>query len=171
MTGVILNADDYAMTRGISQAILALAEAGRLSSTSAIVTSGHWPADARAAVRLRDRLAVGLHLNLTFGGPLGKMPRLAPEGILPGPDAVIGRALCRRLDRAEVAAKIDAFLVDRGPRHMIMCHPGLPDDERGDGESIGRRRPEEYALLSRREDIPALIWRPQRATAASGFPW
>jgi hypothetical protein len=280
MTGVILNADDYAMTAGISEAILSLAGAERLSATSAIVTTSHWPADARAVMRLRDRMAIGLHLNLTFGRPLGAMPRFAPEGIFPDPDAVTRLALIGRIDRREVAAEIarqleffeseagfppdfvdghhhvhalpmirseliavlrrrfptggpllrdpadaplrivrrgvavrkaftaallsagfrrlakangfvtnrgfagfstfgalpyasefDAFLVDRGPRHMIMCHPGLPDDELGDADSIRHRRPEEFALLSRREDIPGLLWRPERAPRASGFPW
>ena len=280
MAGVILNADDYAMTAGISDAILGLADAGRLSSTSAIVTTHHWPAHAREAVLRRDRIALGLHLNLTFGPPLGPMPSLAPESALPGPDTLARRALTRRLDRAEIAAEIerqldrfeaeagfapdfvdghhhahvlpivrsalltamrrrfpsggplirdpfdsltrilrrriaagkalqaawlsagfrrqaeaagfatnrgfsgfstfgpipyadefDAFLVSPGPRHMIMCHPGLPDDELGESDTIRHRRPEEYALLSRRDDIPDIIWRPERAAEANVFPW
>jgi predicted glycoside hydrolase/deacetylase ChbG (UPF0249 family) len=280
MSGVILNADDYAMTQGISDAILALAEAGRLSATSAIVTTRHWPAHAREAVLRRDRIAIGLHLNLTFGAPLGAMPSLAPDGIFPGPGAIVRNASARRLDRAEIRGEIerqldrfeaeagfppdfvdghhhvhvlpgvrdellaamgerfpaggplvrdpfdsparilrrrvaagkaltaawlgagfrraaeaagfptnrgfsgfstfgavpyadefDAFLVAPGPRHMIMCHPGLPDDELGDSDTIRHRRPEEYALLSRRDDIPDIIWRPERAAEANVFPW
>jgi predicted glycoside hydrolase/deacetylase ChbG (UPF0249 family) len=280
MSGVILNADDYAMTQGITDAILALAEASRLSSASAIVTTRHWPAHARAAAPLRHRLALGLHLNLTFGTPLGAMPSLAPEGAFPEPGAIIHRATARRLERAEIRAEIDrqldrfeaeagcppdfvdghhhvhvlpgirdellaamrrryptggplirdpsdslvrilrrrlaagkaltaawlaagfrraaegagfptnrgfsgfstfgavpyadefdAFLVSPGPRHMIMCHPGLPDDELGESDTIRHRRPEEYALLSRRDDIPGTIWRPDRHANAAGFPW
>lgn len=279
-SGIILNADDYAMTRGISDGILALAEAGRLSATSAIVTTGHWRSDAGAAIKLRGRFAVGLHLNLTFGRPLGPMPHLAPDGILPSPDVLIGRAVSRRIDRREVGAEIerqldrfeemagtppdfvdghhhshvlpgirgeliaalkrrfpdggplvrvpsdtatailrrrvaagkalsvallslglrrlveangfvanagfsgfstfgsvlyakefDAFLLALGPRPMIMCHPGMPDDELGERDTIRNRRPEEQHVIATREDIPGLIWRPDRATNATGFPW
>ena len=278
--GVILNADDYAMTRGISDGILALAEAGRLSATSAIVTTDHWGSDAAAAIKLRGRFAVGLHLNLTFGKPLGPMPRLAPDGILPSPDVLIGRAVSRRIDHSEIAGEIErqldrfeemagvapdfvdghhhahvlpgvrdeliaalkrrfpnggplvrvpsdtatailrrqvaagkalsvallslglrrlveanafvanagfsgfstfgavpyakefsAFLVGLGPRPMIMCHPGLPDDELGESDTIRNRRPEEQQVVATREDIFGLIWRPDRAINATGFPW
>jgi chitin disaccharide deacetylase len=278
--GVILNADDYAMTRGISDGILALAEAGRLSATSAIVTTDHWRSDAAAAIKLRGRFAVGLHLNLTFGKPLRSMPSLAPDGVLPSPDVLIGRAVSRRIDRREVGAEIDrqldrfeemagvapdfvdghhhahvlpgirneliaalkrrfpdggplvrvpsdtatailrrrvaagkglsvallslglrplveanrfvanagfsgfstfgnvpyakefeAFLLALGPRPMIMCHPGLPDDELGESDTIRNRRPEEQQVIANRGDIPSLIWRPDRATSTTGFPW
>jgi predicted glycoside hydrolase/deacetylase ChbG (UPF0249 family) len=278
--GVILNADDYAMTRGISDGILALAEAGRLSATSAIVTTDHWRFDAAAAIKLRGRFAVGLHLNLTFGKPVRPMPRLAPDGTLPSPDVLIGRAVSRRIDLREVGAEIDhqldrfeemagappdfvdghhhahvlpgvrseliaalkrrfpgggplvrvpsdtatailrrrvaagkalsvgllslglrrlveadgfvanagfsgfstfgnvpyakefdAFLLAFGPRPMIMCHPGMPDDELGESDTIRGRRPEEQQVIATREDIPDLIWRPNRAADATGFPW
>ena len=69
------------------------------------------------------------------------------------------------------AKEFDAFLAAPGPRHMIMCHPGLPDEELGDRDSIRHRRGEEHQVLATREDIPGLIWRPNRATDATGFPW
>ena len=47
---IILCADDYAMTEGISRAIGELAAAKRLSATSVMVNTPHWPA---AAPRLR----------------------------------------------------------------------------------------------------------------------
>ena len=278
--GVILNADDYAMTRGISDGILALAEAGRLSSTSAMTTTVHWPEDARRAMRLRGTFAVGLHLNLTFAAPLGKMPKLAPGGEFPNRQTVTGRALRRAIDSAEIAAEIDrqldrfeehagfppdfvdghhhvhvlpgirdaliailkrrypagvmlvrdpadrpatilrrqvaagkamaatflalgfrrlatgagfttnrgfsgystfgpvpyaeefrAALIGLGPRHMIMCHPGLPDRELAAGDSIHDRRPEEHTYLAGREDLPAMLWRASRESNAREFPW
>ena len=43
---IILCADDYAMTEGVSRAIGELAAAQRLSATSVMVTSPHWPATA-----------------------------------------------------------------------------------------------------------------------------
>jgi hypothetical protein len=277
---IILCADDFAMTKGISDGILSLAEAGRLSATSAIVTTTHWSAQAKAAMRLRGRLAIGLHLNLTFGPPLGPMPDLAPDGILPRPETLIRRAISGQIDLAEIAAEIerqlmrfeseagfppdfvdghhhthilpgvrravvaavtqrfplgglllrdpsdnpanivrrrvaagkalsicvlaagfgqvatasgflvnvgfsgystfgrvpfarefDAFLRFAGPRHMIMCHPGFADTELGSRDSIARRRPEEYAVLSTRLDISSLVWRPERPGDVIGHCW
>jgi hypothetical protein len=276
---IILNADDFAMTRGISDGIVALAEARRLSSTSAMVTTAHWATDAPALMRLRTNLAVGLHLNLTFGRPLARLPRLAPDGTFPAPNALIGRALAGNLDRAEIgaevgrqldrfrevagyppdfvdghhhvhvlpgirdallvelkqrfpdagpllrdpsdrpasilkrkiargkamtvallsvgfrrraeaagfstnagfsgfstfgevayAAEFPAFLISPGERPMVMCHPGLADDELGSRDSIAHRRTEEQAYLAARTDIPETIWHPARA-AAEPFPW
>src|SRR5215475_14231459 len=90
---IILCADDYALTEGISRAIGELAAAKRLSATSVLVTSAHWPASAPRLCAHRGHLSVGLHLNLTFGAPLGPMPRLAPNGAFPGLQGLIARAL------------------------------------------------------------------------------
>ena len=275
----ILCADDFAMTRGISDGILQLAEAGRLSATSAMVNMPHWPAVADRAMALRDRFALGLHFNLTFGVPLGAMPKLAPDGQLPPPDRVVGRAVGRAIDAQEVAGEIErqlerfeavagvppdfvdghhhvhalpgirtalaavlkrrfpaggplirdpadrvaailrrrlaagkaltatmlafgfrqtmeaagfttnrgfsgystfgaisyatefpAFLVAPGARPMIMCHPGLADDELGSVDSIAARRPQEHAFLSEHDGLPDLIWHVTTRDAA-GFPW
>ncbi len=276
---VILCADDFAMTRGISDGILQLAEAGRLSATSAMVTMPHWPEVAAPALALRQRFALGLHLNLTAGAPLGAMPKLAPSGVLPAPDTVVGRAVSRAIDAQEIAGEIerqldrfeavagvppdfidghhhvhalpgiravllavlkrrfpaggplirdpadrvpailqrrivagkalaaamlafgfrqkaeaagfatnrgfsgystfgaipyagefDAFLIAPGARPMIMCHPGLPDDELGAEDSIAGRRPEEHAYLAGRADLTERIWH-VTARDAAGFPW
>ena len=43
---LILCADDYALTEGVSRAIGELAAARRLSATSVMVTTPHWPAAA-----------------------------------------------------------------------------------------------------------------------------
>ena len=279
MTKFILNADDYALTRGISDGIVALAEAGRLSATSAMVTTPHWPRVAATAAALRDRIAVGLHLNLTDGPPISLMPHLAADGILPTPGQMSSRAYGRLLDRNEIATEIaaqldrfqeatgfppdfvdghhhvhvlpgirealidelkrrfpsggpllrdpsdrfasivrrrhagkalkvasmalgfaarahaagfivndgfsgvssfgevpfadefESFLIMPGARPMIMCHPGLADDELGAADQIAARRPEEYALIAARPDIPDLIWRPDRAASDARFPW
>ncbi len=279
MTAPILCADDFAMTRGISDGILALAEAGRLSATSAMVNMPHWPAVAERAVALRDRFALGLHLNLTFGAPLGRLPKFAPAGTLPPPDRVVARAVSRAIDAQEVADEIarqldrfetvagvppdfidghhhvhalpgiraaladvlgrrfsaggplvrdpadapaailrrrlsagkaltaamlalgfrqtveaaglatncgfsgyssfgaipyarefETFLIAPGARPMIMCHPGLADDELGGRDEIASRRQEEHGFLASRDGLPELIWH-VRGRDAAGFPW
>jgi chitin disaccharide deacetylase len=103
---IILTADDYAMTYGVSRAIEQLARAGRLSATSAMVTMPGWLEDAVRIRDLRGQVAIGLHLNLTLGAPAGPMPELAPRGTFPSLKALIARALSRRLSGEEIAGEI-----------------------------------------------------------------
>lgn len=95
------------MTNGVSRSIVELAEAGRLSATSAMTTSPHWPSHATWIARVRNHVAVGLHLNLTLGQPLGSMAKLAPARRLPGIADVTSLALRGGLDRDEIATEID----------------------------------------------------------------
>jgi hypothetical protein len=119
---VLLTADDFAMTQGISLAIVALAEAGRLSATSAMTTSPHWPSHATWAARIRGHVAVGLHLNLTLGRPLGPMPTFAPDGRFPTIGEVTARAVRGGLDRQEIAAEIERQVA------AFEAELGLPPD-------------------------------------------
>jgi len=114
---IILCADDYALTEGISRAIGELAAAKRLSATSVLVTSPHWPAGAPRLCAHRGHLSVGLHLNFTLGAPLGPMPRLAPDGAFPTLRGFIARALLGLLDKEEIAAEI-ARQLDRFEQAM-----------------------------------------------------
>jgi predicted glycoside hydrolase/deacetylase ChbG (UPF0249 family) len=119
---VVLCADDYGLTEGVSQGILELASRGRISATSAMTNAELWPSLASGLPVFRDRIGVGLHLNLTTGAPLGPMPTLAPEGRLPTLPQLLRRALLGRIRdsevRAEIARQLDAF-----ERHL----GGAPD--------------------------------------------
>lgn len=122
--GVLLCADDFGMTQGVSRAIIELAEAGRLSATSAMTTSPHWPAHATWLARARGRIACGLHLNLTLGSPLGPMRNFAAGRQLPPISDVTSRALTGRIDRGELRAEVErqlaAFELEMGfaPDHV-----------------------------------------------------
>ena len=124
MTLPILNADDYAMTDGVSRSIEALAHMRRLSATSAMSTMPEWPASAPRLRLFRDRIAIGLHLNLTLGAPLARLRRLAPDGMFPSLPALTRQALTGRLDdaeiRAEIVRQLDAFEQSLGhpPDHV-----------------------------------------------------
>lgn len=107
---IILCADDYALTDGVSRAIGELAAAQRLSATSVLVTSAHWPASAPRLCAHRGHLSVGLHLDLTFAGPLGPMPRLAPSARFPRLRGLLVRALLGLLDSEEIRAEIERQL-------------------------------------------------------------
>ncbi|MBO0764477.1 MAG: ChbG/HpnK family deacetylase [Hyphomicrobiaceae bacterium] len=114
---IILCADDYALTEGVARAVGELAAARRISATSALVTTPHWPAMAPRLVVHRGRVAAGLHLNLTLGGPLGAMPRFAPQGVLPKRHAVVAQALSGLLPRREIMAEMERQL-DAFERHL-----------------------------------------------------
>lgn len=110
---VVLCADDFGLTEGVSRGILDLAGEGRLSATGAMTNRPWWPRLAGELRAHHPQVAVGLHLNLTLGAPLGPMPRTAPGGALPALGVLTRAALLGRLARDEVAAEIgrqlDAF--------------------------------------------------------------
>jgi predicted glycoside hydrolase/deacetylase ChbG (UPF0249 family) len=119
---IVLCADDYALTEGIARAVGELAAARRISATSAIVTTPHWPAMAQRLVVHRGRIAVGLHLNLTLGAPIAPMPRFAPKGVFPKRNAVVARALSGLVSRREIRFEIERQL------DIFETYFGFPPD-------------------------------------------
>lgn len=171
---VVLCADDFGLTEGVSRGILDLIERGRLSATGAMTNRPPWPRLAAELRRHHGRVAVGLHLNLTLGRPLGPLPSLAPDGVLPGLGALTRAALAGRLARGEVAAEIerqlDAFeeafgaapdFVD-GHQHVHVL-PGI----RGPLLAALARRGARVVWLRDPSDRPAAILR--RPAAAKAF--
>lgn len=110
---VVLCADDYGLSEAVSRGILELARAGRISATGAMTNCPAWRRMAAPLREVRDRVAVGLHLNLTAGAPLGAMARFAPGGAFPRMGELLPRALTGRLPLdeigAEIARQLDAF--------------------------------------------------------------
>jgi chitin disaccharide deacetylase len=109
-SGIILCADDFALTDGVSSGIAALARARALSATSVLVTTRHWPAHAGQLADLREAIAIGLHFNLTLGRPLGAMPWLCPTGAFPLVSVVVRASLARHIELEEVTAELDRQL-------------------------------------------------------------
>src|SRR4029077_15643507 len=68
-TRLIINADDFGISRGVNIGIIEAAEAGIVTSASLIV---NLPASAAPLDRAPScpPLSLGLHLNLTVGRPL-----------------------------------------------------------------------------------------------------
>lgn len=62
---VVFCADDFAQTQGITDGILALLRAGRLSAVSCLVDSPLWPVAAPRLHELPCSYDAGLHFNLT----------------------------------------------------------------------------------------------------------
>jgi predicted glycoside hydrolase/deacetylase ChbG (UPF0249 family) len=114
---VVLCADDFGLTEGVSRGILELGAMGRISATSAMTNCPAFPRMAPGLADL-DGIAVGLHLNLTTGEPLGPMPAFAPDGRFPEARDVVRRAFMGRLPLEEIAGEIgrqlDAFAMALG---------------------------------------------------------
>ena len=119
---VLLNADDFAMTDGVSRSIEALAYGRRLSATSVMSTMPEWPASALRLRVFRDRIAIGLHLNLTLGAPAGPMPKLAPDGAFPTLNQLMRYALLGWLSPLEIGGEINRQL------DLFEKYLGFPPD-------------------------------------------
>jgi predicted glycoside hydrolase/deacetylase ChbG (UPF0249 family) len=104
---VILCADDFGLADGVSRGIVELAEMGRLSATGAMTNMPGWRRAAGDLKPLKGRIAVGLHLNLTTGSPLGPMPQLAPAGVFSNLKDLLPKALKRQLPADEIAQEIE----------------------------------------------------------------
>lgn len=81
---LIVNADDFGFSVGVTDGILHAHQAGILTSTTLITTMP----DAQRAVdlaRQNHRLGVGIHLCLTQGTPLAGLdgPLFSPRGVFP----------------------------------------------------------------------------------------
>jgi chitin disaccharide deacetylase len=101
-----LCADDFALSPGVSRGILEALDAGRLSATSVMTTRPSWPKGAKELRPFDAKADIGLHLNLTLGGPLGSMPAFAASGRLPQIGYVLKAAQRKELPEAEIGQEI-----------------------------------------------------------------
>ena len=69
---LIVNADDFGLTAGVSRGILDAHRKGIVTSTTVIVNRSIDPALVEQLVA--SGLGVGLHLNLTLGRPISARP-------------------------------------------------------------------------------------------------
>jgi predicted glycoside hydrolase/deacetylase ChbG (UPF0249 family) len=113
---ILLNADDYALNPDVDRAILALADAGRLSAASVMTNMPGWPGSAASLSGRAPSLALGLHLNLTEGRPLSTEARkvmTVGDGNFASLWHLLVKVLTAQLDpgviAAEIRAQLDAF--------------------------------------------------------------
>ena len=129
---LVIQADDFGITRGVNRGIIEAFQAGAISNTTLLVTMPHTE-DAVRLARENRGLPVGLHLSLTNGHPVsppGDVPSLVDgEGnLLRRPERVYPVATVEHIQR-ELQAQLQRFL-DFGLKpshidthHSIIEHP------------------------------------------------
>jgi chitin disaccharide deacetylase len=120
---LIVNADDWGLTRGVSEGILAAHRQGIVSSTTVLATA---ELDRELVARLRDSgLGLGVHVNLTLGSPLTRGRSLVDGDGRFVRDARRAAARVTAADvRAEVQAQVERFesAIKRRPTHLDTHH-------------------------------------------------
>lgn len=120
---LIVNADDFGLTPGVSAGILLAHRRGIVTSTTVLVTGALDRELLRAA--LDSALGLGLHVNLTHGTPLTGPSSLtdAAGRFVRDPRQAAARARPRDVE-AEVAAQVERFvrLTGRTPTHLDSHH-------------------------------------------------
>jgi len=120
---LIVNADDWGLTRGVSEGILAAHRHGIVTSTTVLVTAD---LDRDLVARLLDSdLGVGVHVNLTLGRPLTRGGSLKDGDGRFVRDARRAAARVTTADaRREIEAQIAKFqkVFRRAPTHLDTHH-------------------------------------------------
>ena len=117
---LIVNADDFGITEGATDAIIECHRAGSVTSTTLMT---NMPAAAYAAQRAQENptLGVGLHFNLTSGRPFGAAlgsSMVDSHGALLNRRDLALRAISGRLRAGDVRAELQA-------QHAAMLALGL----------------------------------------------
>jgi predicted glycoside hydrolase/deacetylase ChbG (UPF0249 family) len=120
---LIVNADDFGLTAGVTRGILDAHRLGIVTSATVLVTEAV-PGDAIRQAQDAG-LALGLHVNLTLGVPLTRGRSLVDGAGRFVRDARRAAARAKPKDvEAEVDAQVDRFLslVRRAPTHLDSHH-------------------------------------------------
>jgi predicted glycoside hydrolase/deacetylase ChbG (UPF0249 family) len=105
---LILCADDFALSRPISETIAELADAGKINAISCMAVTRSWEDDANLLAGLPPTVQVGLHIVLTDLTPATAMRRLAPSGTMPPLRLLERLAQRRKLPLREIEAEVKA---------------------------------------------------------------
>lgn len=125
---LIVNADDFGLTRGVSAGIVHAHLHGLVTTATAMVNLPGALEDVAQAVAQAPTLGLGVHLNLTHGRPLvdpDQVPSLVDsDGFFPRPEALLGggpRPLLAHVER-EWRAQIQAFLATGAALDHLDSH-------------------------------------------------
>lgn len=139
MRRMVLCADDYALSPGVSAGIRELIAAGRINATSVMTIFPEFEQEAKALLATKSRipLQIGLHATLTGDfTPLKATPIASPGGRLPTSDKTWPPLGYFRIDpdavKTEVRAQIEKFIgaFGRAPDYVdghqhVQLMPGI----------------------------------------------
>jgi predicted glycoside hydrolase/deacetylase ChbG (UPF0249 family) len=124
---LVVNADDFGLTAGVSRGILDAHRTGMVSSTTALASLPAEPElDAEAAGL--PGLGIGLHVNLTWGTPVSPPETvrslLGSDGRFPRDVRLVDSQAVPDEVRREVEAQVEAFTrrFGRPPTHLDSHH-------------------------------------------------
>ncbi len=143
---LIVNADDFGISAGVSRGILEGHQRGILTSTSAMVNLPDTPVFIRRAQQEAPRLGIGLHFTLSFGKPVSVAERVPSLVTADGRFCSTYETLQEMAKsftaedlRTELTAQFDRFveIAGRLPDHLdshhgiTYTHPDAYDVMRG----------------------------------------
>jgi len=108
MPRLILCADDFALSRPISETIASLAADGRINAISCMSVCQGWDRDSELLRDLPSSIQIGLHVTLTDEQPLTAGIGIAEEGKLPSLRVLTRQARRWRLPLYSVADELAA---------------------------------------------------------------
>lgn len=106
---IIINADDFGMTKSVNKAIIEIAKVGSLTSTTVMVNMPY----AEEATQLLDlNISVGLHFNLTEGQPISSPAEIKTlvneSGFFLGKPELSRRIAARKVKKEDVLKELNA---------------------------------------------------------------
>ena len=127
MSRLIVNADDFGLTRGVNRAIVELHQAGVLTSATLMAKAGATD-EAIALAQANPRLGVGCHVVLVDGEPVlppDKVPSLVDfkTGCFPHKlTTFLRRLFMGRIRAAEIEAEAAAQIASLQARGVRLTH-------------------------------------------------
>jgi predicted glycoside hydrolase/deacetylase ChbG (UPF0249 family) len=155
---LIVNADDYAMSPGVSRGIRAAHRRGLVTSTTVLINTPFAAPELAAIRAAAPDLGLGLHLNLSLGHPV-----LPPEHVpsLVGNDGCFfsGAALLKEMKRFH-ADDIHREVTAQFTRFVQLA--GRPPDHLDSHQYLGCLQPDVFAAMVSQADAARIPLRDPR---------
>jgi predicted glycoside hydrolase/deacetylase ChbG (UPF0249 family) len=129
---IIICADDFGISPGVSKGILELAEKEKISATSVMVNFDDWKQEAKRLIEFDERIDIGLHFTLTGANPLSKPDKITSlinsDGSFLTLGKFIKKCILKNLDaedvKREFLKQFDSFVDYFGfaPRYIDGHH-------------------------------------------------
>lgn len=162
---LILCADDFGLSRAISETIAGLAADGKVNAITCMAACPGWETDSGMLRALPGHVEIGLHLVLTNERPLTAAPHLAPQGQFP---TIRELARHTHLPHSEIAGEVEAQL-DRF--EQALGRPPAFLDGHQHSHALPHIRPIAVAAFARRNPRGWVRDCGDRAAAMLARPW